>query len=93
MPLIRFENDDLEAEAEVGAALSLIAHEADASLSFGCRAGTCGTCALSVIEGANAIAAAGYVEQDTLAVVGEDGPDRRLGCQIIVGDEDLNVSW
>jgi 2Fe-2S ferredoxin len=93
MPRIRFENDDIEAEVPAGTTLSLAAGESGATLGFGCRAGTCGTCALTVEEGAEGIEAKGYVEQDTLQVVGEDGPERRLGCQIIVRDQDLTVSW
>ena len=93
MPIVRFENDDLEIEVQPGTTLSLAAMEAGASLGFGCRAGTCGTCALTVDAGGEGIEAKGYVEQDTLLVVGEDGPDRRLGCQIIVREADLTVSW
>lgn len=93
MPRIRFENDDLEIEVPSGTTLSLAAQEADASLGFGCRAGTCGTCALTVLEGMDSLERRGYVEEDTLAVVGEAGPDRRLGCQIILRDQDVTVSW
>ena len=93
MPKIRFCNDDIEIEVPAGTTLSLAASQAGASLGFGCRAGTCGTCALTVEEGADGIEAKGYVEQDTLLVVGEDGLNRRLGCQIIVRDRDLAVSW
>lgn len=93
MPRIRFENDDLEIEVPSGTTLSLAAQQADATLGFGCRAGTCGTCALSVDAGGKSLEPKGYVEQDTLEVVGEDGPDRRLGCQIILRDKDITVSW
>jgi ferredoxin len=93
MPRVRFDNDDLEIEVPPGTTLSLAAQEASSTLGFGCRAGTCGTCALTVLSGQEGIESKGYVEQDTLLVVGEDGPGRRLGCQIIVRDEDLEVSW
>ena len=93
MPRIRFANDDIEIEVPHGTTISLAAQEAGATLGFGCRAGTCGTCALSVEAGAAGLDPKGYVEQDTLEVVGEDGPGRRLGCQIIVRDHDLEVRW
>jgi ferredoxin len=93
MPRIRFSNDDLEVEVPAGTTLSLAAQESGSTLGFGCRAGTCGTCALYVVRGAGGIDPKGYVEADTLQVVGEDGPDRRLGCQIILRDQDLEVSW
>ena len=93
MPSVHFVNDDIEIEVPPGTTLSLAATEAGATLGFGCRAGTCGTCALTVEDGGEGIEAKGYVEQDTLEVVGEDGPERRLGCQIIIRDADLAVSW
>jgi ferredoxin len=93
MPRIRFVNDDIETEVPHGTTLSLAAQQAQATLGFGCRAGTCGTCALSVESGAKGLDPKGYVEQDTLEAVGEDGPARRLGCQIIVRDQDLEVRW
>lgn len=93
MPRVRFLNDDAEIEVAPGTTLSLAATEAGATLGFGCRAGTCGTCALTVEAGGEGIEPKGYVEQDTLQVVGEDGPQRRLGCQIIVRETDLTVSW
>jgi ferredoxin len=93
VPRIRFLNDDLEIEVPAGTTLSLAAQEIGATLGFGCRAGTCGTCALTVEEGIRGIETPGYVEEDTLIAVGEDGPGRRLGCQIIVRDADLSVRW
>jgi ferredoxin len=93
MPRVHFLNDDIEIEVPAGTTLSLAAQEAGSTLGFGCRAGTCGTCALSVESGEEGIEAKGYVEQDTLIVVGEDGPGRRLGCQIILRETDLSVSW
>ena len=93
MPRIRFLNDDLEIEVPPGTTLSLAAQQAQASLGFGCRAGTCGTCALSIESGGGGLDPKGYVEQDTLEVVGEDGPGRRLGCQIILRNQDLEVRW
>jgi 2Fe-2S ferredoxin len=93
MPRIHFANDDIEAEVPAGTTLSLAASEAGATLGFGCRAGTCGTCAVTVEEGGDGIEEKGYVERDTLQVVGEDGDDRRLGCQIIIRDQDLTISW
>ena len=93
MPRIRFVNDEIEIEVPPGTTLSLAAQQAQVTLGFGCRAGTCGTCALSVESGGAGIDSRGYVEQDTLEVVGEDGPGRRLGCQNIIRDQDIAVSW
>ena len=59
MPKIRFANDDLEIDVPPGTTLSLASSEAGATLGFGCRAGTCGTCALTVEEGGDGIEAKG----------------------------------
>ena len=93
MPVIHFRNDDVSLEVEPGTTVSSAATQAEASIPFGCRAGTCGACALSVEAGEASLEPRGFVEEDTLAVVGEDGPGRRLGCQLFVADEDLTLSW
>ena len=93
MPIVRFVNDEVEAEVESGSTLSTAAFEAGASLSFGCRAGTCGTCAVTVVSGASELDPLGFVEDDTLHVLGLAGSGRRLGCQIILRKGDLAVSW
>jgi ferredoxin len=93
MPRVRFLNDDVTIEVPEGTTLSLAALQAEASLPFGCRAGTCGTCALTVVEGGAGLPAPGFVEEDTLAVCGQDGPGRRLGCQIILRATDVAVEW
>ena len=93
MPQVSFLNDSRSVEAETGSTLQLAAKEADSSLPFGCRGGTCGTCILLVVQGLESLEEPGFVEEDTLQVVGGDDPLNRLGCQIIVGDEDLEVSY
>lgn len=93
MPRIHFVNDGIIHEIAPGSSLGQAAMEAQASLPFGCRAGTCGTCVLQVVAGADTIAAPGFVEDDTLHVIGRHGNGRRLGCQIILGEGDLSVAW
>ena len=93
MPGIRFETDDLEIEVPAGTSVARAAHEAAASLPFGCRAGTCSTCVVRVLHGAETLPPAGFVELDTLAVVGAHDADQRLACQIIVAESDLTLEW
>ena len=93
MPRVHFLNDELSIEVPAGTTLSLAAAEADATLPFGCRSGTCGACALEVVEGEPGLDPPGFVEGDTLEVCGLAGPGRRLGCQIILREDDLGVRW
>jgi ferredoxin len=93
MPRVRFHNDELEHQARAGSSLAQAAFEAGASLPFGCRAGTCGTCVCRVVSGESYAEDRGYVEEDTLRVLGAFGPARRLACQVILRDEDLEITW
>ena len=93
MPRIHFVNDGIIHEFAPGTSLGQVAMEADASVAFGCRAGTCGTCVIDVVEGVESIEEPGFVEDDTLHEIGQHGRGRRLGCQIILRDQDLSVSW
>jgi len=93
MPRITFVNDGLSIEVPPGTSLQMAAHRAQAGLPFGCRAGTCGTCALLLVKGEEGLDEPGFVEEDTLAVCGHEEPGRRLGCQLIVGEGDVEVAW
>jgi ferredoxin len=93
MPRVRFLNDEIEFQCPAGTSLPRAANDAMASLPFGCRAGTCGTCAIKVVEGAEGLPARGFVEEDTLAVTGKDGHNCRLACQLILGDRDVSIRW
>jgi ferredoxin len=93
MPRITFRNDGVSVEVAAGSSLQMAAHRAEAGLPFGCRAGTCGTCALMVVRGEESLDEPGFVERDTLAVCGHHAPGMRLGCQLIVGEDDLEVAW
>jgi len=93
MPTIRFLNDDIEHEVEVGASLQSAANDADSGLPFGCRAGTCGTCVVHVVKGGESLEERGFVEQDTLGVIGEEDAEARLACQLFVGDGDLEIEY
>lgn len=62
-----------------GARLLDFADEHRASIGFSCRGGTCGTCRVRVLEGAELLSPPGAREAETLAFFG-DGPDVRLAC-------------
>jgi len=93
VPRVTFANDDLTIELPAGSSLPLAVQEAGASLPFGCRAGTCGTCVLHVVSGGEGLEEPGFVEEDTLQVVGVHDETARLGCQIVLRETDLVVAW
>ncbi|HEX9642037.1 MAG TPA: 2Fe-2S iron-sulfur cluster binding domain-containing protein [Candidatus Krumholzibacteria bacterium] len=93
MPRVVFVNDSIEISAQTGVALPQAALEAGASLPFGCRSGTCGTCVCNVVRGDAYLDDMGFVEKDTLEVLGFAAPARRLACQIILKDEEIHITW
>lgn len=94
MPKVHFVNDELVLDAEGGVSLAEAALDAEASLPFGCRSGTCGTCACFVVRGESYTDDMGFVEADTLAILGLAAPGRRLACQVILKeDEELEIAW
>lgn len=86
MPKVTFKPDNLTVEVEAGSKLIDIVEEHNASLLFGCRQALCGTCIMSVPEGAGNLNPVTEDEQITL-----DGheaqPGQRLGCQCEVNGD------
>jgi 2Fe-2S ferredoxin len=85
---IRFEPSGFEVDAGPGEAIMDItdAHP-EADVPYSCRAASCGTCRVEVVEGGGALAPADEIECEVLDIFG-DTPDRvRLCCQArLVGD-------
>jgi|GEM_PF-3251916 len=49
---------------------------------FGCRVGTCGTCVVRILEGADLIDGVRQMEEDTLARIAQsEGSPTRLACR------------
>lgn len=89
MPTVRFEDDDLEVEVEIGANLRDAAETESASISFGCDQGICGTCLVDLVEGGDNLSDSEEVEEETLQAMGaEEG--QRLACQCRV-EGDITV--
>jgi 2Fe-2S ferredoxin len=79
---VRFEPSGFEVDAQPGETIMDItdAHPA-AAVPYSCRAATCGTCRVHVLEGGEALAAADEFELEVLEIFG-DTPDKvRLCCQ------------
>ena len=67
-------------EAEVGTWLNLVLDQPGSPVTFGCRSGLCGTCAVEVITSSSPLEPPDTGEQETLDVVWPDRKNLRLGC-------------
>ena len=80
---VTFLPEDLLVEAPAGTPLQAIADAAGAEITFGCRSGSCGSCRVRILEGADQCAPMAAEERDFLA--GLQAPeDHRLACQVTV---------
>jgi len=79
---VRFEPAGFEVDAEPGEAIMDITDaNPPAEVPYSCRAATCGTCRVQVVEGAEALSAPDEFELEVLDIFG-DTPDKvRLCCQ------------
>lgn len=93
MPKVTFITDDnLEIEVSKGTSMQDAAEEALASLPFGCRSGSCGTCRLNVIEGMENLNPMTDREKDLFENLTEVDSQERLGCQIEING-DVKISF
>jgi 2Fe-2S ferredoxin len=79
---VRFEPSGFEVDAAPGEAIVDITDANPAAdVPYSCRAATCGTCRVQVLEGAEALSTAQLEEIEVLEIFG-DTPDKvRLCCQ------------
>ena len=73
-----------EKEIEVKENLPLLDHceEVGISIPFGCRSGSCGSCRVEILEGAELLQAVGPMERDTLDRCGDVDNNVRLACRV-----------
>ena len=83
MAKVHFLSEDLLVEAPIGTLLPDIADASGADLTFGCRAGSCGTCRVRIVRGIEHCSPMLAEERDFLAGLGVP-PDQRLACQVVV---------
>jgi ferredoxin len=74
---------EYSADAKEGDSLVLTSGRSEAPISTGCTDGTCGTCQVEVLEGADGLTLCSEHESKTKANNGIDA-SRRLGCQTAV---------
>ncbi|HLD22186.1 MAG TPA: 2Fe-2S iron-sulfur cluster-binding protein [Patescibacteria group bacterium] len=89
MPKVRFKDDDLEVDAEVGSNLKEVAQAEGSSIPFGCEQGVCGTCLVNIVEGEDNVSDPTDQEKETLAAMGAE-PGQRLACQCQI-DGDVTI--
>jgi len=91
---VRFEHSSFEVDAEPGEAIMDItdAHPA-ADVPYSCRAATCGTCRVEVLEGGDALSTAELDEIEVLDIFGDSPDDVRLCCQTkLIGGASTQVT-
>jgi len=94
MTRITFFQDNITVDAANGSNLGDVAVEANATLPFSCRDGTCGTCLIEIKRGADNLSPAEEKERATLAIYGGEEGKHRLACQCTVtgtGDVDVDL--
>ena len=79
---VRFEPSGFEVDAEPGEAIMDITDANPAAdVPYSCRAATCGTCRVQVLEGADALSVADIDEIEVLDIFGDTPDEVRLCCQ------------
>ena len=79
---VRFEPSGFEVDAQVGEAIMDITDANPAAdVPYSCRAATCGTCRVEVLEGGEALSTADEFELEVLEIFGDTPDEVRLCCQ------------
>ena len=81
MPFIELKNDGVSKDVPEGTKVVELCEELGSSWPFGCRAGMCGTCLSTVIEGLEQLPPPTDDERVALEGFGAE-PNQRLACQL-----------
>ncbi|MBI4412650.1 MAG: (2Fe-2S)-binding protein [Deltaproteobacteria bacterium] len=84
MPKVHFETDNLIVEVPRGSKIPDIVDECGATLPFGCRMGSCGTCRCIIVEGMENLNPKTNEEGELFDTLTSVGDAERLGCQLVV---------
>jgi ferredoxin len=84
MPKIFFITDKIELDVAKGTSLQDAVKQSGATLPFGCRLGSCGTCRVLVEEGMENLNPMTSEENDLFESLTSVGKTERLGCQLLV---------
>ena len=83
MPTITFPDHNKSFEVPEGKGFLEACQENDAPQAFGCTVGSCGTCRLVILEGAEHVDAPDEDEQDTIEMC-TNVEGARLGCCLTI---------
>jgi len=84
MPKVIFLQDGIEIEIPEGTSVQDAVEQSGATLLFGCRMGSCGTCRCLIMEGMENLNGLTDEEQALFETLTSVHPNERLGCQLIV---------
>lgn len=84
MPKVTFLHDKITIEVKSGTTIQDAVERAKASLPFGCRLGSCGTCRCVVVVGAQNVNPLTQAEHELFETLTSVGRNERLGCQLVV---------
>lgn len=87
MPKVTFLSDNIEIDVEPGTSVQDAVEKAGASLPFGCRMGSCGTCRCVVTQGAESVNPLTEAENDLFDTLTSVGVNERLGCQLVINGD------
>ena len=91
MVKVHFLLEDLLVQAPEGTSLQRVAEASGADITFGCGTGSCGTCRVKLVEGADHAGPLSPEERDYLQRLGA-GEGERLACQVRV-QGDMTVDY
>jgi ferredoxin len=83
MPKLTFLVTGATHEVQTGTSFLDFCQTHDAPHDFGCTVGSCGTCRLEIVEGADHVNPVTDEERETLEMC-TDLPGARLGCQLLI---------
>lgn len=87
MPKVTFVTDNIIVEVKKGSKIPDIVDQCGASLPFGCRMGSCGTCRVIIEEGIKNLNPRTEEEEDLFENFTSVRDDERLGCRLIVNGD------
>lgn len=84
MPKITFSHDHLTVDVSAGTPLMAVVEKFGATLPFGCRKGSCGTCRCIVRNGGQNLNEKTKAELRLFKTLTAVDADERLACQVVV---------